>query len=109
MSALTQHTTNMKQQQQQQQQRSFNGPLSETICMSWHQKNSIRSLQFLHSVFVVTILSIASSLHSFMSGNLSVMRHQHTLHKCGPLTGWGKGRNITSARWQVTLCIPYGM
>ena len=27
-----------------------------------------------------------------------------SLNRVPDLIGWGKGRNVTSARWQVTLC-----
>ena len=32
--------------------------------------------------------------------------HNNSLNRVPALIGWGKGGNITSAGWQVTLCDP---
>ena len=41
----------------------------------------------------------------FTSKQLSLASLQGSLIECS--FGWGKGGNVTSAGWQITLCDPY--
>jgi len=42
----------------------------------------------------------------YCSGFVNLALHPFGVTKSSTSFGWGKGRNVTSAGWQVTLCDP---
>jgi len=55
----------------------------------------------------VVIISTATAICSFGHGlrtSTAVPRHPSGVAKSSTSFGWGKGGNVTSAGWQVTLC-----
>ena len=49
------------------------------------------------------ICSLGHRLHTFIAKIKSAL-HPSEVAKSSTSFGWGKGRNVTSARWRVTLC-----